>query len=82
VGADEFLCGLRRWALQLENAHASDFRTMPAVASNLALVLQETDLRHLGVPTSAMHMAWLRRIGGRLQNDYRHLIGVICNPFP
>lgn len=55
---------------------------MPAVASNLALVLQETDLRHLGVPTSAMHMAWLRRIGGRLQNDYRHLIGVICNPFP
>ena len=32
--------------------------------------------------TSAMHMAWLRHIGGRLKSDYRYSIGVVYNTFP
>ncbi|MEO8926003.1 MAG: type IIL restriction-modification enzyme MmeI, partial [Caulobacteraceae bacterium] len=32
--------------------------------------------------TSAMHMSWLRYIGGRLKSDYRYSIGLVYNPFP
>ena len=32
--------------------------------------------------TSAMHMAWLRHIGGRLKSDYRYSIGLVYNTFP
>ena len=32
--------------------------------------------------TSAMHMAWLRIIGGRLESRYRHSIGLVYNTFP
>ena len=31
---------------------------------------------------SAMHMAWLRHIGGRLKSDYRYSIGIVYNTFP
>ena len=32
--------------------------------------------------SSAMHMAWLRHIGGRLKSDYRYSIGLVYNTFP
>ena len=32
--------------------------------------------------TSAMHMAWLRHVGGRLKSDYRYSIGLVYNAFP
>ena len=32
--------------------------------------------------TSAVHMAWLRHIGGRLKSDYRYSIGLVYNTFP
>ena len=32
--------------------------------------------------TSAMHMAWLCHIGGRLKSDYRYSIGLVYNTFP
>ena len=32
--------------------------------------------------TSAMHMVWLRHIGGRLKSDYRYSIGLVYNTFP
>lgn len=31
---------------------------------------------------SAVHMAWLRNIGGRLKSDYRYSIGLVYNAFP
>ena len=37
---------------------------------------------HFALLTSAMHMAWLRHIGGRLKNDYRYSIGLVYNTFP
>jgi N-6 DNA Methylase len=42
----------------------------PTIPSNLVRVLMDADLWHFGVLTSAMHMAWLRQIGGRLQSDW------------
>ena len=32
--------------------------------------------------TSAMHMTWLRYIGGQLGNSYRYSIGIVYNTFP
>jgi hypothetical protein len=31
---------------------------------------------------SAMHMAWLKDIGGRLESRYRYSIGLVYNTFP
>jgi hypothetical protein len=45
-------------------------------------VLLDADLWHFGILTSAMHMAWLRQIGGRLESRYRYSIGIVYNPFP
>jgi hypothetical protein len=54
----------------------------PTIPSNLVRVLLDADLWHFGILTSAMHMAWLRQIGGRLKSDYRYSIGIVYNPFP
>ena len=45
-------------------------------------VLQNATLTHFALLTSAMHMAWLRHIGGRLKSDYRYSIGLVYNTFP
>ncbi|MGD0497413.1 MAG: DNA methyltransferase [Bryobacteraceae bacterium] len=54
----------------------------PTIPSDLVFVLQDADLWHFGVLTSAMHMAWLRQIGGRLKSDYRYSVGIVYNTFP
>ena len=42
----------------------------------------DADLWHFGVLTSAVHMAWLRHIGGKLKSDFQYGIGVAYNTFP
>ena len=54
----------------------------PAVPSDATLVLTEASLTEFGILTSAMHMAWLRQIGGRLKSDYRYSVGLVYNTFP
>ena len=54
----------------------------PTVPSNLVRVLLGADLWHFGILTSAMHMAWLHQIGGRLESRYGYSIGIVYNPFP
>jgi hypothetical protein len=54
----------------------------PTIPSDLVFVLQGADLWHFGILTSAMHMAWLRQIGGRLKSDYRYSVGIVYNTFP
>jgi len=54
----------------------------PTIPSDLVFVLDSASLWHFGVLTSAMHMAWLRQIGGRLKSDYRYSIGIVYNTFP
>ena len=43
----------------------------PVVPSNKLRILVEATLSQFAVLTSAMHMAWVRQIGGRLKSDYR-----------
>ena len=43
----------------------------PTIPSNLVRILNNASLTDFALLTSAMHMAWLRHIGGRLKSDYR-----------
>lgn len=54
----------------------------PVIPSNLVRILPNATLWHFGILTSAMHMSWLRHIGGRLKSDYRYSIGLVYNTFP
>ena len=54
----------------------------PIIPSDLVFVLQNASLVDFALLTSAMHMAWLRYIGGRLKSDYRYSIGLVYNTFP
>jgi hypothetical protein len=53
-----------------------------SVPTNLVQTIVDATLWHFGVLTSAMHMAWLRHMGGRLKSDYRYSIGLVYNTFP
>ena len=54
----------------------------PVIPSEATLVLQDATLADFALLTSAMHMAWLRHVGGRLKSDYRYSIGLVYNTFP
>ena len=54
----------------------------PVIPSNLVRVMENASLVDFAILTSAMHMAWLRHVGGRLKSDYRYSIGLVYNTFP
>ena len=54
----------------------------PTIPSDLVFVLEHATLADFALLTSAMHMAWLRHVGGRLESRYRYSIGLVYNPFP
>ena len=54
----------------------------PVIPSNKVRILENATLSQFGLLTSAMHMAWVRNIGGRLESRYQYGIGVIYNTFP
>ena len=54
----------------------------PTIPSNLVRVLENASLAEFALLTSAMHMVWLRNVGGRLKSDYRYSIGLVYNTFP
>lgn len=54
----------------------------PTIPSNAIRLLESATLVDFALLTSAMHMVWLRHIGGRLKSDYRYSIGLVYNTFP
>lgn len=52
------------------------------VVSNLAFAIYDASLWLFGILTSAMHMTWVRTVGGRLKTDYRYSAGLCYNTFP
>jgi len=52
------------------------------VAHNSCMFLSDASLADFVVLNSAMHMSWLRNIGGRIKSDYRYSIGLVYNTFP
>lgn len=54
----------------------------PMIPSDLVFVAQNASMPLFALLTSAMHMGWLRQVGGRLKSDYRYSIGLVYNTFP
>lgn len=52
------------------------------IVSDAAFAIYDAPEWLFGILTSAMHMAWVRAIGGRLKTDYRYSAGLCYNPFP
>ena len=52
------------------------------IAGDSCMVIGTNGLWLFGILTSAMHMAWVRAIGGRLKTDYRYSAGLCYNSFP
>ena len=54
----------------------------PAIPSNKLRLLPDATLAEFALLTSAMHMAWMRAITGRLESRYQYSVGVVYNTFP
>ena len=54
----------------------------PAIPSNLVRIVENASMALFALLTSAMHMTWLRHVGGRLKSDLRYSIGLVYNTFP
>ena len=54
----------------------------PAIPSNKLRLLPNATLADFAILTSAMHMAWMRTVTGRLESRYMYSVGVVYNTFP
>ena len=54
----------------------------PTIPSDLVFVLNDATKPLFALLASAMHVSWLRYIGGRLKSDFRYSIGLVYNTFP
>ena len=54
----------------------------PAIPSNKLRLLPDATLTDFALLTSAMHMAWMRAVTGRLESRYMYSVGVVYNTFP
>ena len=54
----------------------------PVIPSNKLRLLASATLTDFALLTSAMHMAWTRHIGGRLESRCQYSVGVNYNTFP
>jgi hypothetical protein len=53
-----------------------------SIANNTGSVIGKAGLYHLGVLQSAMHMAWVKYVCGRLKSDFRYSNEIVYNNFP
>ncbi len=54
----------------------------PIIPSNKLLVVRSASLALFAQLTSAMHMAWLSQIGGRMKSDFSYSPGLVYNTYP
>ncbi len=52
------------------------------IASNLVLLVPGANRYHFGVLSSAMHVAWVRQVAGRLESRYRYSNRIVYNNYP
>lgn len=58
------------------------FMPSSVISANTNFLIPSNRLFHFGILTSAMHMAWVRQVGGRLKSDYRYSGSMVYNNFP
>ena len=54
----------------------------PIIPSEKLRLLTGATLADFALLTSAMHMAWMRAVTGRMKSDYMYSVGVVYNTFP
>ena len=54
----------------------------PIIPSDKLRLLPNATLADFALLTSAMHMAWMRAVTGRLESRYMYSVGVVYNTFP
>ena len=54
----------------------------PIIPSEKLRLLPDATLVDFALLTSAMHMAWMRAVTGRMKSDYMYSVGVVYNTFP
>ena len=54
----------------------------PIIPSEKLRLLPDATLTDFALLTSAMHMAWMRAVTGRLESRYMYSVGVVYNAFP
>ena len=52
------------------------------ISTNGNLIMPNGNLFHFGVLMSAMHMAWIKTVCGRLKSDFRYSKDIVYNNFP
>ena len=52
------------------------------ITTPTVLVVPEATLFHFGIIQSAMHMAWMRAVAGRLESRYQYSNTIVYNNFP
>ncbi|MBQ2961228.1 MAG: methylase [Oscillospiraceae bacterium] len=58
------------------------FLDSETICSNKLQTIQGAELYHFGVLTSNVHMAWTKKICGRLKSDYDYSAKIVYNNFP
>ena len=58
------------------------FMVPMVIASGSCLIVPGATNYHFGVLQSAMHMAWMRTVAGRMKSDYQYSAGIVYNNFP
>ncbi len=58
------------------------FLRPPTICSNLVKIMPNATSFHFGILSSAMHMAWVRQVCGRLKSDFRYSVKLVYNNFP
>ena len=56
--------------------------TPDIIANQKLRILPGATLIEFALLTSAMHMAWMRAVTGRMKSDYMYSVGVVYNTFP
>ena len=54
----------------------------PVIPSEKLRLLPNANLGDFALLTSAMHMAWMRAVTGRMKSDYMYSVSVVYNTFP
>ena len=54
----------------------------PVIPSEKLRILPDATFADFALLTSAMHMAWMRTVTGRMKSDYIYSVGVVYNTFP
>ncbi|OFV94685.1 MAG: hypothetical protein A3F68_11325 [Acidobacteria bacterium RIFCSPLOWO2_12_FULL_54_10] len=58
------------------------FLSAEIIASNKLYTISQADLFTFGILSSAMHMAWVRQVSGRLESRFQYSGKIVYNNFP